>query len=69
MLVSTTIIATVDDKIIKQNKHFIVTNIEKETRYKYNLMKVNQEYMISYRSNKKNNVLSKLTYIEPIIDN
>ena len=69
--VSTTMIATVDDKTIEQNKYFIVTNNEKinVTRNEYNLVNVNQEYMISYRWNKKNNVLSKVTYIEPIVYN
>ena len=69
--VSTTMIATIDDKTVEQDKYFIVTNNEKinVTRNEYNLVKVNQEYMISYRWSKKNNVLSKVTYIEPIVYN
>lgn len=64
-------IATIDDKMVEQDKYFIVTNNEKinVTRNEYNLIKVNQEYMISYRWSKENNVLSKVTYIEPIVYN
>ena len=69
--VSTTMITTIDDKMIEQDKYFIVTNNEKinVTRNEYNLIEVNQEYMISYRWNKKSSILAKVTYIEPIVYN
>ena len=69
--VSTTMITTVDDKIIEQDKYFIVSNNEKinVTRTEYNLIETNKTYMISYRWNKKSNVIAKVTSIEPVVYN
>lgn len=69
--VSTTMIATVEDKMVEQNKYFIVSNNEKinVTHSEYNLIEINQEYLISYRWNKIGNFQSKVTYLEPIVYN